>query len=252
MRLWSQFIAVALFFPTLALIMVLYGLGINSVPEFARAAFQEASAVVARSTSAIVEVASDLLPRSMPVADRKPIPQPKTEPPRPSPPPPAPAVLAAVETPKEPPRKLATPKMVPERSNPESLDGLQIASPVEPRQTAAQNYRGEFASAADGGVDGSGVFVGNPGAKGEFGDLANETAKSIEVEPASPPRAPVPLKATEDVVPPAPEVPRAKEPPPLLAAEAPETPKPLIAAVEVPRAPEVPARLLRVLLQKRP
>jgi hypothetical protein len=236
MRLWSQFIAVALFFPALAIILVLYGLGINSVPEFTRAAFQEAPAVVARSTTAIVEVVSDLLPRSMPVADRKPILQPKTVPPRPLPPPPAPAVLAAVETPKEPPKKLAMPKMVPERSNPESLDGLPIASP-EPRQTAAQNYPGEFAS-ADGG-DGNGVFVGNPDAKGEFGDLANETAKSIAVgKPASPPRAPAPPKATEDVVPPAPEVPGAKEPPPLPAAEAPETPKPTIAAVEVPRAPE--------------
>ena len=74
-------------------------------------------------------------------------------------------------------------------------------------------------------------------------DLANETAKSIEVEPASPPRAPAPPKATEDVVPPAPEVSGAKEPPPLPAAEAPETPKPSIAAVEVPRAPEVPAQV---------
>jgi hypothetical protein len=240
MRLWSQFAAVALFFPALALIMVLYGLGINSVPEFARAAFQEAPAVVARSTAAIVKVASDLLPRSMPVADRKPKPQPKTEPARPSPPPPAPAVLAAVETPKEPPKKLPTPKKVPERSNPESLDGLPIASPLEPRQTAAQNYGGEFASAAGGGVDGGGVFVGNPDAKGEFSDLANATAKSIEVEPASPPRAPAPPKATEVVVPPDPG---AKDPPPLAAAEAPETPKPSIAAVEVPRAPEVPAQV---------
>ena len=238
MRLWSQFAAVALFFPALAMIMVLYGLGIgiNSVPEFARAAFQEAPAAMGRSTTPIVEVAPDLLPRSMPVADRKPIPQPKTEPARPSPPPPAPAVLAAVETPKDL-------KKVPERSNPESLDGLPIASPVEPRQTAAQNYRGEFASAAGGGVDGGGVFVGNPDAKGEFSDLANATAKSIEVEPASPPRAPAPPKATEVVVPPAPEVPGAKEPPPLGAAEAPETPKPSIASVEVPRAPEIPAQV---------
>src|SRR3954470_4486644 len=98
MRLWSQFIAVALFFQALALIMVLCGLGIgiNSVPEFARAVFQEAPAAVARSITSIVEVGSDFLPRSMPVADRKPIPQAKTEPLR-SPPPPAPALVAAVE-----------------------------------------------------------------------------------------------------------------------------------------------------------
>ena len=73
-----------------------------------------------------------------------------------------------MEAPKEPSKKLSTPKKVPERTNPELLDRLPIASPVEPRQTAAQNYRGEFASAAGGGVDGGGVFVGNPAAKGEF------------------------------------------------------------------------------------
>src|SRR4051794_35638076 len=140
MRLWSQFIVVALFFPALALIMVLCGLGIgiNSVPEFARAVFQEAPAAVARSATSIVEVGSDFLPRSMPVPDRKPIPQAKTEPSRSSPPPPAPALVAAVETPKEPFEKASTPKKVLERSNRESLDG-----PGEPLQTAAQNFRGE-------------------------------------------------------------------------------------------------------------
>ena len=231
MRLWSQFVAVALFFPALALIMVLCGLGvgINSVPEFARAAFQEAPS--ARSATSIVEVGADFLPRSMPVPDRKPIPQAKTEPSRSSPPPPAPALVAAVETPKEPPEKLSTPKKVLERSNPESLDG-----PGEPLQTAAQNFRGEFASTAGGGLHRSGVLVGNPDAKGEFGDLSNETAKPIEVaKPASPPRAPALPKATEVVVPPDPG---AQDPLPLAAAEAPEPPKPLIAAVEVPRAPE--------------
>ena len=33
MRLWSQFAAVALFFPALAMIMVLYGLGSGSIPS---------------------------------------------------------------------------------------------------------------------------------------------------------------------------------------------------------------------------
>src|SRR5215208_7464111 len=79
MSLWSQLLATALLMPTLASIVVLYGLGIITAPEFARATIREAPAIVVRGTNVIVKVATDLLPNSNPVA--------KTTPPSPPPPP---------------------------------------------------------------------------------------------------------------------------------------------------------------------
>ena len=67
MSLWSQLLATALLMPTLASIMVLYGLGIIIVPEFAPSDNSRSSGHCRTGTNAIVEGA-DHLPKSNPVA----------------------------------------------------------------------------------------------------------------------------------------------------------------------------------------
>ncbi len=248
MSLWSQLLATALLMPTLASIMVLYGLGIIIVPEFARATIREAPAIVVRGTNAIVEGAIDLLPKSNPVAETTP----------PSPPPPSTKVTERVAFASLPDAQLVSPQPDPDTlkiaQRPGSVESYGPPVPVAPepphrslesRTRTAQNLPRDFGFADTGGsvAEDSRAFEGNSKAKGAFIAVTVETSKAVEgAKPATP--APSPPKIADVVVPLVPDV-----PPPPAVSKAAHT---QIITIDVPPAPDVaPAKVSLLLTSER-
>src|SRR3954447_22596637 len=108
MRLWSQLIAIALFFPLMATVGLCYGMGIIILPQSSVAAIHEVPRVIRRGAETIFEAATNLIQKPT-WAEVK----------RPAQPEPPPVVAAAPPAPAEPePQELRsmTPKKPPEEA----------------------------------------------------------------------------------------------------------------------------------------